>query len=57
MILETQQIVSFERHLQMMSGNFGHFPTYHMKILFGDFNAKLGGEDIFKQMIGNESLH
>jgi hypothetical protein len=28
-----------------------------MKILFGDFNAKLGGEDIFKLTIGNESLH
>ena len=27
-----------------------------MKILFGDFNAKLGKEDIFKPKIGNESL-
>jgi hypothetical protein len=43
-------MVSFERHLQMMTGNFGHFPKYHMKILLGDFNTKLGGEDI-----GNES--
>jgi hypothetical protein len=25
--------------------------------LLGDFNAKLGREDIFKQKIGNESLH
>jgi hypothetical protein len=28
-----------------------------MKILFGDFNAKVGSEDIFKLTIGNESLH
>jgi hypothetical protein len=33
------------------------FPKYHMKILLGDFNAKVGREDIFKQTIGNESLH
>jgi endonuclease/exonuclease/phosphatase family metal-dependent hydrolase len=36
---------------------FDHFPKYHMKILLGDFNAKLGREDTFKPMIGNESLH
>jgi exonuclease III len=36
---------------------FNHFPKYHMKILLGDFNAKLGREDIFKPTIGNESLH
>jgi hypothetical protein len=26
-----------------------------MKILLGDFNAKVGKEDIFKPTIGNES--
>jgi hypothetical protein len=26
---------------------FHQFPTYHMKILLGDFNAKVGREDIF----------
>jgi hypothetical protein len=30
---------------------------YNMKILFGDFNAKVGREDIFKLAIGNESPH
>jgi len=28
-----------------------------MKILFGDFNAKVEREDIFKPTIGNASLH
>jgi hypothetical protein len=28
-----------------------------MSILLGDFNAKVGREDIFKPTIGNESLH
>src|SRR5215468_8482501 len=36
---------------------FDHFPKYHIKILLGDFNAKVGREDIFKPTIGNESLH
>jgi hypothetical protein len=28
-----------------------------MKILFGDFNAKVGRRDIFKPKIGKESSH
>ena len=36
---------------------FVHFPKYHMKILLGEFNAKLCREDIFKSIIGQESLH
>jgi len=28
-----------------------------MKIMLGDFNAKLGREDIFKPTTGNEILH
>ena len=39
---------------------FDHFPRYHMKILLGDFNAKVGRENFFKPTIGNGgngSLH
>jgi endonuclease/exonuclease/phosphatase family metal-dependent hydrolase len=35
---------------------FDKFPKYHMKILLGDFNAKIGREDIFKPTVGNESV-
>jgi exonuclease III len=36
---------------------FDKFPKYHTKILSGDFNAKVGREDIFKPTIGNDSSH
>jgi exonuclease III len=36
---------------------FDRFPKHHTNILLGDFNAKVGKEDIFNQTIGNESLH
>jgi hypothetical protein len=36
---------------------FDLFPKYDMEILLGDFNAKIGREDIFKPTIGNESSH
>jgi len=36
---------------------FDHFPKYHMKMLLGDFNAKVERENIFKPTIGQESLH
>jgi hypothetical protein len=35
---------------------FDQFPRYHMMILL-DFNAKGGRDNIFKPIIGNESLH
>jgi hypothetical protein len=35
---------------------FDKFPKYHTNILLGDFNAKVGREDIFKPTTGNESL-
>ena len=35
---------------------FEHIPTYHMKILLGDLNAKVGRESNFKRTIRNESL-
>jgi hypothetical protein len=36
---------------------FNKFSKYHMKILLGNFNAKVGREDIFNPTIANESLH
>jgi hypothetical protein len=31
--------------------------VYHMEILLGDFNAKVGRKNVFQLTIGNESLH
>ena len=45
---------SFYKELEKV---FDHFPKYHMKILLGDFNTKVGKENILKPTIGNESLH
>jgi hypothetical protein len=35
---------------------FDKFSKYHMKILLGDFNTKVGRKDIFKPTIWNDSL-
>ena len=45
---------SFYEELQQV---FKHLHKYHMNILLGDFNAKVGNEKFFKPTIGNESLH
>jgi exonuclease III len=44
---------SFYEELEQV---FDQFARYHMKILLGDFNAKVGREDIYKPTIANESL-
>ena len=33
---------------------FDHFPKYYMKMLLGDFNGKVGRENIFKPTTGQE---
>ena len=45
---------SFYEELEQV---FDHFPKNHMKILLGDFIAKVGRENIFKPTIGIESQH
>ncbi|PNF14688.1 hypothetical protein B7P43_G10271 [Cryptotermes secundus] len=45
------------RFYEELENVFDKFLKYLMKILLGDFNAKVGREDIFKPMIWNESLH
>jgi hypothetical protein len=44
---------SFYEELEQV---FHNFPQYHVKILLGDFNTKLGREDSFQPTIGSESL-
>jgi len=45
---------SFYEELEQV---FDQFPKYHMKIVLGDFNAKVWRKNIFKPTIGNASLH
>jgi len=45
---------SFYEELEQV---FYDFPKYHMKIQLGDFNTKVGRENILKPTIGNESLY
>jgi len=45
---------SFYEELEQV---FNHFLKYHMKVLLGDFNVKVGRENIFKPTIRQESLH
>jgi hypothetical protein len=35
---------SKDRIYEELEKSFDHFPTYHMKIQLGDFNAKMGRE-------------
>jgi hypothetical protein len=46
-----------DRFHEELEHAFLTFPKYHMKILLGEFNAKVGREDIFKPTTGNGSLH
>jgi hypothetical protein len=46
--------------IKLMMRNWNVLNKFHkcnMKILLGDFNARVGREDIFKPTIGNESVH
>jgi endonuclease/exonuclease/phosphatase family metal-dependent hydrolase len=46
-----------DRFYEELEQVFDQFHRYHMKILVGDFSTKVGREDIFKPIIGKESLH
>jgi hypothetical protein len=58
MFMPQQRIkLMIRRAASMMNWNvFNKFLKYHMKILLGNFNAKVGRKDIFKPTIGNENL-
>ena len=36
---------------------FHHYRKSNIKILLGDFNSKVGRQNIFKPTIGNDALH
>jgi hypothetical protein len=53
---DTSDVIN-DRFYEELGRVFDQFPRYDMKILLGDFNAKVGREDIFKPTNGNESSH
>jgi endonuclease/exonuclease/phosphatase family metal-dependent hydrolase len=46
-----------DRFYEELEQVFDKLPKYHINTLLGDFNAKVGREDIFKPTIGNENVH
>ena len=54
---EEKSDTSRDRFYAELEQVFDHLPKYHMKILLGDFNAKVGRANIFKPTIGQERLH
>jgi hypothetical protein len=46
-----------DRSYEELEQGFDKFCKHPIKIMLGDFNAKVGREDIFKPTIGNESIH
>jgi exonuclease III len=53
---DTSDVIK-DRFCEEIGRVFEQFPTFDKKILLGDFNAKIGREDIFKPTNGNESSH
>jgi len=52
-----KKVMSKDSFYEELDWVFDHFPKYHMKMLLGDFHAKMGRENIFKPTVGQESLH
>jgi hypothetical protein len=44
-----------DRFYEELGRLFDQFPTFHMKILLADCNAKMRREDILKPLVWNES--
>jgi hypothetical protein len=55
-LTEDESCDTKERFCEQLEHVFNQFLKYHMKILLGNFHAKVGREDIFKPTIRSESL-
>ena len=54
---EEKSCVSKDSFYGELKQVFNHCAQYHTKILLGDFNEKVGRENIFKLKIEDESLY
>ena len=46
-----------EEFYNLSEQNINQIANSDIKIILGDFNAKVGKEDVYKHTIGNESSH
>jgi len=46
-----------EEFYNLLEQNINQIANSDIKIILGDFNAKVGKENIYKHIIGDESLH
>jgi hypothetical protein len=54
---EEESVDSIDSFYEQLQQVFYHLPKQHMKILLGDFYAKLGIKNISNPAIGNDCLH
>ena len=54
---EEKSYDSKENFYEELEQVFDSFPKYYMKIVLGNFNTKVGRDNILNPTIGNESLH
>jgi hypothetical protein len=46
-----------EEFYNLLQQNVSQIANSDIKIILGDFNAKVGKENVYKRTVGNESLH
>ncbi|XP_014289245.1 craniofacial development protein 2-like [Halyomorpha halys] len=46
-----------DRFYDSLERTLDAYPSYNVKIIAGDFNAKIGKEEIYRPTIGRHSLH
>jgi hypothetical protein len=55
-LTEEKSVDSEDNFYEELEQVFDHFPKYHIKIMLGESNTKMGRENIFKPTIGKASI-
>ena len=54
---EDSEEIEKEELYSLLERTYDSTPTNDIKVIIGDLNAKIGREEIFRDIIGKESLH